>query len=314
MSGAFFNELKLKAPHYNLGISGGSHGAMTGRMLDEIERILIHETPDLVVVFGDTNSTLAGALAASKLHIPVAHVEAGLRSFNKKMPEEINRILTDHVSSLLFCPTDIAVSNLKNEGLIQCVVNVGDIMYDAVRNYSKVARENVTLDKWSLKAKRYVLCTIHRAENTDDLGRLENIFSALNEISNDIQIVLPLHPRTKAKLKDTNKNYLLNKILVIEPVSYLEMIRLEIDALTIITDSGGVQKEAFFYKVPCLTIRDETEWIETVQLGWNKVCGTNCERIVGEWRSMGKLPRQNGEPYGDGHAAEKIVQYIADHF
>jgi UDP-GlcNAc3NAcA epimerase len=314
MSGAFFNELDLKAPHYNLAISGGSHGEMTGRMLDEIERILIDEKPDMVVVFGDTNSTLAGALAASKLHIPVAHVESGLRSFNKRMPEEINRILTDHVSSILFCPTATAVTNLVNEGISEGVVNVGDVMYDAAKRYEKVAQAKVKLNKWRVEPKNYVLSTIHRAENTDEEQRLHNILSALKHVANDKPVVLPMHPRTKSKLMSLRISNLLESLIIIEPVSYLEMTMLEMNAFAIITDSGGVQKEAFFHRVPCLTVRDETEWGETVDLGWNEICGSEEKHIIDAWNSLPRQMRKDGSPFGDGKAGEHIVNGILSEF
>jgi UDP-GlcNAc3NAcA epimerase len=314
MSGAFFDELDLKAPHYHLEINGGSHGAMTGRMLEEIERILIDEEPDLVLVFGDTNSTLAGALAASKLHIPVAHVEAGLRSFNQKMPEEINRVLTDHISSILFCPTDTAVTNLENEGISQSVANVGDIMYEVAIRYGEVAQQKVTLDKWHVTSKEFMLCTIHRAENTDEEQRLQNILRSLNHVANDMPVVLPLHPRTESRIRSLNLSHLLEPLIVTKPVSYLEMLMLEMNAFAIITDSGGVQKEAFFHRVPCLTIRDETEWCETVDLGWNEICGTEEKQIIRAWNNLPNLLRKEGSPFGQGKAGENIVNRLLNEF
>jgi UDP-GlcNAc3NAcA epimerase len=310
MSAIFFSELSIKAPFLNLGISDCGHGEMTGRMLAKIEQILLSEKPEMVIVFGDTNSTLAGALAAAKLNVPVAHVEAGLRSFNKSMPEEINRILTDHVSSYLLCPTKDAVANLENEGISKGVLQVGDVMYDASKFYSEKAKKEISLGHWGLQAGNYVLSTIHRAENTDDMQRLENIMYALRAISADKKVVLPLHPRTKAKLEEFRLLSLLEGVLVIPPVSYLEMARLEIDAHAIITDSGGVQKEAFFYQVPCLTLREETEWVETVNLGWNKLCSANKDIIMDNWISLDKRDTQNCAPYGDGDASEKIVEYL----
>ncbi len=261
------------------------------------------------MIYGDTNSTLAGALAASKMHIRVAHVEAGLRSFNMKMPEEINRILADRVSSVLYCPTEEATRNLKNEGVTDGVILVGDVMYDVTLYYNDKARQSVSLDKWKLTDKQYVLCTIHRAENTDDPDRLKSILLALKEISKSETVVLPIHPRTKKIIANLEGDDWLSGITVIDPVPYLEMLRLEMSARLILTDSGGVQKEAYFNQVPCVTMRDETECVETVELGWNKIVGADQEKILDAYNTLDKTERQQGRyPYGRGEAAKDIVQ------
>lgn len=272
MSSVFFEELEIPHPDYNLGIGSATHGAQTGRMLEAIEGVLLKEKPDWVLVYGDTNSTLAGALAAVKLHIPVAHVEAGLRSFNRRMPEEINRVLTDHASDLLFAPTQTAVENLQREGIPDARIKlVGDVMYDAALYYgAKAERQSRILNALKLEPKGYILATIHRAENTDDPLRLRAIFDSLAEIAHEIKVVLPLHPRTRAALVQASLyDKAAQSICLIEPVGYLDMMMLEKNARLIATDSGGVQKEAFFYHVPCVTLREETEWVELVELGWN---------------------------------------------
>ncbi len=305
MSQVFFDDLGLKAPDYHLGVGSGTHGYQTGEMLKRIEGVLLEEKPDIVMVYGDTNSTLAGALAAAKLHIPVAHVEAGLRSFNKRMPEEINRVLTDHVSDFLFCPTETAVENLRREGFtnilndghllpfpipldpsIPCpiVINVGDVMYDAVLMYSKLAEErSKILEELKLKPKTYALATVHRAENTDNPERLRSIFQGLSMIAESgLPVVVPLHPRTRKVLSNLSPTPYpsIPKLRIIEPVSYLDMLMLEKYARVILTDSGGVQKEAFFFRVPCVTLREETEWVETVEAGWDEFVGCDPCRIV----------------------------------
>lgn len=310
MSKVFFEELDIPKPKYNLEISGGQHGEMTGRMLEAIEKVLLEEKPDWVLIYGDTNSTLAGALAAAKLHIRVAHVEAGLRSFNMRMPEEINRILADRVSSLLFCPTETAVSNLKAEGITQGVHTVGDVMYDVSLFYRDVARQRSTmLDDLSLTEDRYVLATCHRAENTDVPSRLLGIIDALAMIARNMPVVLPLHPRTRALLAQYGYEDKLSTLVIVEPVSYLDMIRLEQSAYAIVSDSGGVQKEAYFYGVPCLTTRDETEWVETVKSGWNQLVGADADRIVHAHSTL-KHPSLHAQLYGDGQSAERIVSAI----
>ena len=277
MSDIFFEQLEIPKPHYNLNINELSHGAMTGKMLEKIEEVLIREQPDWVLVFGDTNSTLAGALAAKKLHFKVVHIEAGLRSFNLKMPEEINRILTDRISDLLFCPTDQAVENLKQEGFenFDCkIIKVGDVMQDAALFYVNKAQK----PKEQIP-ERFILCTIHRAENTDDPFRLQSIFNTLEEISSQTNVVLPMHPRTKNKLINLGYNFNQSKIVFIDPVGYLEMVWMLKNCEWVMTDSGGLQKEAFFFKKQCITLRDETEWVELAELGFNRLTGTNNDQI-----------------------------------
>lgn len=316
MSQVFFDQLDIPRPHFNLGISGGGHGQMTGRMLEAIEQVILAERPDWVLVYGDTNSTLAGALAASKLHIPVAHVEAGLRSFNMRMPEEINRILTDRVSSLLFCPTETAVRNLRNEGLEEGVHQVGDVMYDVVLYYGERARsESKIVDRLNLKNKSFALASCHRAENTDDARNLEQILCALSEISNaHLPVVLSLHPRTRKKVEDFGLGRLLTDLIVTKPLPFLDMIALEQASKVIITDSGGVQKEAFFHGVPCITTRQETEWIETVELGLNHLTGADTELIQAAFRDIKRSPPPAAatNPYGCGASACMVVEQLWD--
>jgi UDP-GlcNAc3NAcA epimerase len=312
MSQVFFDQLDIPRPQYNLEISGGSHAAMTGRMLEAIENVFTKEKPDWVLVYGDTNSTLAAALAAAKIHIPVAHVEAGLRSFNMRMPEEINRILTDRISTLLFCPTDTAVANLRAEGMTQGVQNTGDVMYDVALFYKDKAKlKSKCLKTLGLKEGKFALATCHRAENTDNLDRLKEILDGLNEISSSLPVIFPVHPRTRKLVKKFGLEKKLESLRVTDPLPFLDMIALEQAARVILTDSGGVQKEAFFYKVPCITMRDETEWVETVRLGWNTVAGASRDRIL----SAAFLPiRRHVEvplPYGDGKASEKIVATLS---
>lgn len=311
MSQVFFDELDIPHPRFNLEISGGHHGAMTGRMLEAIENVMLAERPDWVLIYGDTNSTLAGALAASKLHIPVAHVEAGLRSFNMRMPEEINRILADRVSNQLFCPTRTAVENLAREGVTNGVSLVGDVMYDVSLYYRDLARsKSDALDRLGLKEGEYVLATCHRAENTDDPCRLREIGLALAELAAHQPVVLPVHPRTAKILADQELAPMMKDVKMVEPLPFLDMIRLEQSARVIVTDSGGVQKEAFFYDVPCVTMRDETEWVETVELGWNVLTGASREAIVSAALAPA-LPTSKGDnPYGDGKASDKIVSAL----
>jgi UDP-N-acetylglucosamine 2-epimerase len=306
MNDLFFKELEIPEPDYNLGIGSGNHGEQTGKMLIEIEKVLLKEKPDLVIVFGDTNSTLAGALATSKLHIPLAHVEAGLRSFNKKMPEEINRIVVDHLSDLLFCPTQTAVENLEKEGITKGVYLVGDIMFDALIHFSKISeKKSKILEKLNLKPKNYYLATVHRAENTDNYERLKNILTAFSKL--DKVVVFPIHPRTKKMIEYFGLNNLLDGILVIEPVGYLDIIRLEKNAKAILTDSGGVQKEAFWLKVPCITLRDETEWLETVKYGWNRIVGSDVESIKNAIKNI--EPGRNLD-FNNNCPAENICEII----
>ena len=313
MSGIFFEELEIPPPHYNLNIGSGTHGMQTGRMLETIEKVLLSEKPDWVIVYGDTNSTLAGALAAVKLHIPIAHIEAGLRSFNRKMPEEINRILTDHSSDLLFPPTNIAVKNLQQEGITKDKIHlVGDVMYDAALFYSEKAESKSTIiDDLSLEPNNYILATVHRAENTDNPENLQNIFEALSLINQDIKVILPLHPRTKNALSRQGMlEQISRSIQIIGPLGYLDMVMLEKNARLIITDSGGVQKEAFFHNIPCTTLREETEWLELVESGWNTLVNPNLEpkEIYSKIQSCLIInQRTKTNLYGDGDSAKKIV-------
>jgi len=311
MSQVFFEELSLKAPDYHLGVGSGTHGYQTGEMLRRIEEVLLREKPDWVMVYGDTNSTLAGALAAAKLHIPVAHVEAGLRSFNRRMPEEINRVLTDHMSTLLFCPTERAVENLRREGITEGVHLVGDVMYDAALQYTELAeRKSCVLETLGLEQKEYALATVHRAENTDAHERLSGILRGLERIAGEgLPVVFPLHPRTAKKLR--RLGVALNGVRVLEPVSYLDMLVLEKNARVILTDSGGVQKEAFFFRVPCVTLREETEWVETVEAGWNTLVGCDPKRIVQEALEA-RVGVESVWPYGDGRAGERVCRVLED--
>lgn len=312
MSEIFFVEMGIPRPDYNLEISGLSHGAMTGRMVEKIEEVLFKEKPDMILVYGDTNSTLAGALAASKLHIPIAHVEAGLRSFNMRMPEEINRILTDRISNFLFCPTDTAVQNLENEGFknINCkVLKSGDVMQDAALHHVKHARKPVQFDD-KLLDNGFVLATIHRAENTNEPAVLTEIIESLNAIHSDhLPVVMPVHPRTVSKLKE---HQLKLNCHTIEPVSYLEMLYLLQHANLVMTDSGGLQKEAYFFEKPCVTLRTETEWIELVTNGANQLTALNSESILGAFDQMkSKTLTMDASLYGGGTAAENIINALA---
>jgi UDP-N-acetylglucosamine 2-epimerase len=314
MSQIFFDELDISEPDLNLGVGSGSHGWQTGQMLVRIEEVLLEEKPDFVVVYGDTNSTLAGALAAVKLHILVAHVEAGLRSFNREMPEEHNRVVADHCSNLLFCPTQRAVDNLAREGVTRGVHLVGDTMYDAVLQFSSIARKRSTiLENLDLEPETYLLTTIHRPYNTDIPENLRNIFQAFAEIGE--AIVFPAHPRTSKKiaaLESTASQELVpGNVKIIEPVGYLDMLVLEENARLILTDSGGMQKEAYFFGVPCITLRTETEWVETVETGWNVVVGADISAITeGYQQAINSPPTKRPNLYGDGRASEKIVSVL----
>jgi len=309
MSEVFFEELEIPRPDYHLGIGSGTHGAQTGRMLGAIEPVLLDEKPDRVLVYGDTNSTLAGALAAVKLHVPVAHVEAGLRSFNRRMPEEINRVLTDHASDLLFAPTNAAAENLRLEGIATNKVHlVGDVMYDIALYYGdKAEKQSCVLERLSLEPKGYVLATAHRAENTDEPARLRAIFEGLERVAQDMPVVLPLHPRTRERLDLWGLE--VSDVTLIEPVGYLEMVMLEKNATVIVTDSGGVQKEAFFYRVPCVTLRNETEWVETVTSGWNHLTPLDAKLIYSAIKNA-KAPELAPLFYGDGMSARHIVRAL----
>ncbi len=314
MSEVFFRELELPQPDYNLGVGSGPHGAQTGKMLKRLEAVLLKERPDHVLVYGDTNSTLAGALAAAKLHIPVAHVEAGLRSFNKQMPEEINRVVTDHLSSLLFCPSETAVKNLAREGITKGVEFVGDVMYDALlRNIEAAEKGSTILKQLKLEPKAYCLATVHRAENTDDSGPLHAIVEAFEKISAIHPVIWPIHPRTQKVLRSYNLSRITNHSLrLVDPASYLDMLLLEKEAKAILTDSGGVQKEAFWLGVPCVTLREKSEWVETVQAGWNTLAGTDPDRIFAA--AMKPAPFQSGPQslYNDGRSAKRIVQALLE--
>jgi UDP-GlcNAc3NAcA epimerase len=318
MSEIFFQRLDIPKPDYNLGIGSGTHGEQTGRMLEEIERVLLKEMPDVVLVYGDTNSTLAGALAAAKLDIPIAHVEAGLRSFNRQMPEEINRVLTDHASNLLFVPTQTAIQNLKKEGIRGEVVHmVGDVMYDAALYYGPKAKETSTvLDDIGLTTDEYILATIHRAENTDQAERLVSIFEALKEAAAKRDVVLPLHPRTRKSLQQVGRyEDFARAIHLIQPVGYLDMIALEKNAAVIVTDSGGVQKEAYFHKVPCLTVRDETEWIELVEAGWNELVPPDeANELPARIEDALGHEGEANDLYGRGNASQKVVNILMEEY
>lgn len=311
MSDVFFEELGVSKPKYNLNIGSGNHGEMTAKMLTSIEEVLLIEKPEFVLVYGDTNSTLAGALAASKLLIPVVHIEAGLRSFNKAMPEEQNRVLTDHVSKILFAPTQTAVNHLSKEGITEGVHLVGDVMFDGMLHFSKIAKEKSTIcSSLKLEEKSFVLCTIHRAENTDNEERLRAIFEGLRSV--DETIVLPLHPRTQKFLLSYGIEPGSN-IRIIEPIGYLDMISLQMNAKKIVTDSGGIQKEAFFLSVPCITLRDETEWVETIENGWNVLVGADRMKIIDAISSF--VPDQPKIDYfGDGNSTLKIVEVLNTEF
>lgn len=308
MSDIFFEEMQIPKPNYYLGIGGKSHGAMTGQMIEKIEEVALKEQPDWILVYGDTNSTLAGAIVASKLHIKLAHIEAGLRSFNMNMPEEINRILTDRVSTILFCPTETAIQNLKNEGYeaFNCkIIKSGDVMQDGAIFYKNFAiRPNIEIEN------DYILCTIHRAENTDDECRLRNIFEALDEIGKEKQIILPLHPRTKKIAENLNIN--LTNITVIEPIGYLEMVWLIDHCSLVMTDSGGLQKEAYFFSKPCMTLRDETEWIELVACGANLLVEADKESILQTYKRLRSLIANDmsNNLYGNGTASQNIIKEI----
>lgn len=313
MSGIFFHELGIPEPDYNLGIGGSLHGQMTGRQIEAIEEILIRESPDSVMVYGDTNSTLAGALAAVKLHIPIIHVEAGLRSFNRKMPEEINRVLVDHISTVLFCPTDIAKNHLAREGITTGVFVVGDVMMDSLHYFSDIAktRSNI-LNLLNIEPQKYILLTMHRAENVDDDETLFTVLKALNTTRE--RIIFPVHPRTKSKIKQLLKQDRLiisSNIVMIDPVGYLDMILLESNAKLIMTDSGGVQKEAYWFRVPCITLRDETEWIETLESGWNQLVAIQESAICNALETA--LPSEiHPDYYGKGDAAVQIIKHLKE--
>ncbi|MFM9977252.1 MAG: non-hydrolyzing UDP-N-acetylglucosamine 2-epimerase [Sphingomonadaceae bacterium] len=300
MSEVFFRELELPVPKFNLGIAGQSHGAMTGRMLEAIETVLIQEAPDLCLVYGDTNSTLAGALAAAKLHIPVAHVEAGLRSFNRRMPEEINRVTTDHLAAILFCPTRASVENLRAEGIAKAVHHTGDVMFDATRHaIARTTGQHDVRERLAVPTGDYNVCTIHRAENTDDAAQLRRVADYLRNVAQERPLVLPLHPRTRGALERHGVSF--DFALLTEPLGYFDLNALLAGAMTVFTDSGGLQKEAYFHGKPCVTLRDETEWVETIDHGWNRL-----------WQGPDFItPRLPITDYGDGDAAGTIATLLA---
>ena len=314
MSDVFFEEMEIPKPAFNLGIHGLGHGAMTGQMLIGLEALYSEQKPDRVLVYGDTNSTLAGALTAAKMHIPVAHIEAGLRSFNMKMPEEVNRILTDRISDLLFCPTQTAIDNLSKEGYPFAGTKVllsGDVMQDAALYYAQTSASKSNIIE-KLKLKDFVLCTLHRAENTDDLSRLKSIIDTLSEINNTIPVVLPLHPRTRKIVMDAGMKL---PFTVIDPVGYFDMIEMLKHCSLVMTDSGGLQKEAFFFGKHCITLRDETEWVELVQGGFNKLAGADYSNILTSFEEMrNKKSDFNVNLYGGGKATDNIVNEILSTF
>jgi UDP-GlcNAc3NAcA epimerase len=299
MSEIFFEELGLEPPRVNLGIHGGGHGEMTGKMLAALERIIIEERPDLVLVPGDTNSSLAGALAAAKLDIPIAHLEAGVRSFNRSMPEEINRVLTDHLSTLLLCPTETAVVNLRREGIVDGVHNIGDVMYDAACFAAAASRRSQILDRLGLVEHSYAVATAHRAESTESKAALAEVMEFLRRQARDRVIVFPVHPRTRKRISEWRLD--LGDVLACEPLGYLDMHRLVRSAVAVFTDSGGLQKEAYFHKVPCVTLRSETEWVETIDAGWNRL-----------WKGADYAPRREISAFGDGHAADHAVEILVN--
>ena len=314
MSQIFFDEMGIPAPNVNLEVGSGNHGWQTGKMLIGIEKFLLEERPGYVLVYGDTNSTLAGSLAAVKLHVPIAHVEAGLRSFNRQMPEEHNRVLSDHIADLLFCPTQGAVENLKKENIIQGVHNVGDVMYDAVMQFSEISKARSTvLSRLGIHPKEYLLATVHRPANTDNPEHLKAIFDAFRKL--DEMIIFPVHPRTRSKIAELIDDIekFAPKLKLIEPVGYLDILSLEKNARMILTDSGGIQKEAYWLGVPCITLREETEWVETVNAGWNNVVGARKEAIcsaVANWIT----PEDTPNFYGNGRAAENIAYILGENF
>lgn len=318
MSKIFFEDLDIAAPEYDLGIGSGSHGSQTGKMLIAIDQVLSKIRPDAVVVYGDTNSTLAGALAAAKLHFPVLHVEAGLRSFNREMPEEINRVLTDHLSDMLFAPTDGAVTNLVREGIERNqIYKVGDVMYDAALLYAQRAEEKSDiLRQLPVSPGSYILVTVHRAQNTDCTERLQVICETLCRLAGQMPVIFPAHPRTRKVLERSGLLSILENVRLIEPLGYLDMVMLEKNARLVLTDSGGVQKEAFFYRVPCVTLREETEWVELVELGWNRLAPPTS--VDEQWNAVERALccplAQEAHPYGLGDAGEKIASLIVDQY
>lgn len=308
MSQKFFDEIGIPAPDYNLEVGSGSHAKQTAEILVKLEEVLLQERPDLLIIRGDTNSTLAGALAASKLNIPIAHIEAGERSFDRKMPEEVNRLAADRLSDIFFCASKTAARHLNDEGIREFVYWVGDVMLDAMMTNLPLAREkSKVLKQLRLKPKAYALVTIHRAANTDDPARLERILSAIN--STDDEVIFPVHPRTRKAIERLGRHFG-DQVQMIEPVGYYDMVVLEENARLIATDSGGVQREAYFLRVPCLTLRDETEWTETVEAGWNLLVGADEKMILDNWKNF-TPPKIHPPIFGDGKASEKITELLS---
>jgi len=310
MSQTFFDEIGIPTPDYNLEVGSGSHAKQTAEILVRLEEVMLKEQPGLVIIRGDTNSTLAGALAASKLHIPIAHIEAGERSFDRRMPEEINRLAADRLSDLFFCVSQTAVQHLRGEGIRDSVHWVGDVMLDAMLANLPLAREKSSiLGRLGIASKKYALVTIHRAANTDDPGRLRKILSALSRVEDEV--IFPVHPRTRGVIEKLEVE-VGERVRMIEPVGYYDMVVLEENARVIATDSGGVQREAYFLKAPCLTLRDETEWTETVEAGWNRLVGADEQAILSAWRSFNP-PDVQSPIFGDGTASEKILQIVSSY-
>lgn len=309
MSDIFFEELEIPKPSVNLGIGNCSHGVMTGRMIEAIENVVKEYQPDFLMLYGDTNSTLSGAVVGAKLNVKLAHVEAGLRSFNPFMPEEINRVIADRVSDFLFCPTEAAVKNLKREGASGKVLLVGDVMYDASLHFKNIAMKSTILDDLELSKKPYAVCTIHRAENSNDIGKMKEIFHGLGRVSKEIKIVLPMHPRIRKVLSELPNISGFSNLMLIEPVSYLGFTRILSGSEFVITDSGGVQKEAFFHRKPCITLREETEWVETVELGANRLVGANEDEIFQAYQNLTAVSTKE-TPYGNGSASTQILQTL----
>ena len=313
MSDIFFEQLGIPEPDYNLGVGSGGHGFQTGAMMGPLEKLLDEQCPDIVIVYGDTNTTLAGALASAKLGIPVAHVEAGLRSFNRAMPEEINRVVADHLSELLLCPTETAVQNLAREGITTGVELVGDVMFDTARHFIEETDSQAALSRFGVEEGRYFFATVHRASNSDDAEKLAAIVSAFTRL--DMPVVWAVHPRTKANLEAFGLDSVIAdavNLRAVPPVSYMDAISLISNAAGVLTDSGGMQKEAYFFGIPCVTLREETEWVETVEMGWNTLTGADEEAIAAAASDL-SCPTEHPSIYGDGHAAEAVVAAIEKH-
>lgn len=313
MSDIFFEELQIPKPHHHLNVGSASHGEQIGSMMRGLDQVIAQESPDVMLVYGDTTSTLAGALTAMRQRLPLAHVEAGLRSFDRSMPEEHNRVATDHLSRWLFAPTPTAVENLKKEGIEEGVYHVGDVMYDALRHYSQMDADQVphTLETLGLKGKQYALCTLHRAGNTDDQEKFRNVWRCISMVSDRFPVILPLHPRTRHVLEQFHIPTFRNVHLV-PPVGYREMLQLERGASLIVTDSGGVQKEAYMMGVPCITMRENTEWVETVDAGWNRLVGDSEEKMMEALRAVLLSEKASDRPnlYGNGQAGNEIIDVL----